>query len=88
MPVKLAMRREGHMWCAYLMANFEEEKKREPMLLGSIRLVAVEQNEERKKQFMDMMISFMGEMIELVTGQAPDRFDVQPAPESERGGDA
>jgi hypothetical protein len=86
MPVKLAMRREGHMWNAYLMANFATDK--EPMLLGSIRMVAVEQNEERKKQFMDMMMSFMGEMIELVAGQAPDRFDIQPAPESERSGNA
>jgi hypothetical protein len=88
MPVKLAMRREGDMWCAYLMANFKEEKKREPLLLGSIRIIAVEQNEERKQQFMDMMTSFMGEMIELVTGKTPDRFEVQPAPENERSGNA
>jgi hypothetical protein len=83
LPIRLALRREGHMWSAYLKSVGDD---RQPLLLGSIRIVAVENNETRKQQFITMMTEFMGEMIETVTGRAPDHFEVQEAPESERGG--
>jgi hypothetical protein len=83
LPIRLALRRENHMWCAYLKAVGDD---RNPLLLGSIRMVAVENNETRKQQFIQMMTEFMGEMIETVTGHKPDHFEIQAAPESERGG--
>jgi hypothetical protein len=83
LPIRLALRRENHMWCAYLKSVGDD---RQPLLLGSIRIVAIENNETRKQQFMQLMTEFMSEMIETVTGKAPDRFEVQEAPESERGG--
>jgi hypothetical protein len=71
------------MWSAYLKAVGDD---RQALLLGSIRIKAVENNETRKQQFITMMTEFMGEMIETVTGRAPDHFEVESAPESERSG--
>ena len=52
--------------------------------LGRIQMALV-QNLDRKRAFMDLMKSAIAEFLEGMTGEAPD-FKTQPAPEHERSG--
>ena len=84
---RLAMRQEGEYWNAYyaLPANVRSKGK---ILLGSIRMVAVMENEERKVAFMQMMRDIVSEIIEAQTGVRPMWNEPTPAPECERSGHA
>lgn len=81
------MRREGHIWIAYYALPDTMEGA---ILLGSIAMRFVENNEERKEAFMGMMRDAVTELLKERTGAEdvtwPD--GPQPAPEHERSGSA
>lgn len=80
---RLAMRREGKMWNAYYaMPNTMDGA----VLLGSIAVAAIAENDERKNAFLGMMRSVVADVIEDETGQRPTWTGVRSAPESERSG--
>ena len=81
--IRLAMRREGDFWVAYMAkANSMDGAKQ----LGSILIGIVEKSPERKQAFMVLMQDVMTEAIKEVFGQAPNWNDPQQAPEAERSG--
>lgn len=82
---RLAMRHEGKYWNAYYAPP--------DSMVGAIRIggviIALMRTEERRKQFLDCMREIVGDMIEEVSGHRPTWPEgVQPAPESERAGNA
>lgn len=81
---RLAMRREGMFWNAYYAMPDTMERA---ILLGSIAMRFVENNEERKNAFLDFMQQAVGDLIKETTGQtATWPNGPQPAPERERAG--
>jgi hypothetical protein len=83
---RLAMRREGEMWIAYYAMP---DTMAGAILLGSIAIVAVETNPDRKEAFMALMRDFVSDLIEERGGTRPTWPDgPQPAPQAERSGRA
>ena len=83
MQVRLALRREGSFWNAYLaLANTMDGAK----LIGSIAIGAATKNPEIKAAFMAVMQQVVSDAITDVTGATPDTWHTEPAPESERSG--
>jgi hypothetical protein len=82
---RLALRREGSMWNAYWARMNTMDGA---VLLGSILISAVENDENRKRAFQGMMQEIMTEIIEDATGATPSRWDERAAPDNERGGTA
>lgn len=81
--MRLAFRAEGGMWNAYL-AGADSMKR--AILLGSVRLVFVE-DKERREAFMAIMQSSLEAMLHN-QGVDPQWWNTRPAPEHERGGNA
>ena len=82
---RLAMRHEGNNWNAYYaLPNSMED----PIFLGSIRMTAITNNQERKQSFMQMMRDIVSDIIEDETGIRPTWGDPTMAPEHERSGEA
>ena len=78
---RLAMRQEGRWWVAYYaMPNTMDDA----IEMGRIAMAIVE-NRERRQAFTDIMKAEIADFLEGKTGQRPD---FQPAPESERSGNA
>lgn len=77
--LKLAFRREGKWWVARL--GHEGPK------VAQIAMQVIE-DEARRKAFMDLLSSYMSDLIETTLGVKPERMEVRPAPESERSGNA
>ena len=65
---RLAMRREGHMWNAYVAAL---DTMDDAVVIGSIAVAAVADNPKRKAAFQRMMTEFVSEMVRAETGQRP-----------------
>lgn len=85
MKIRLALREEGSFWNAYLaMSDTMDGAK----LIGSIMIGAARKNPEIKAAFQALMQQVLADAIEDVTGEAPDKWDVQRGPESERAGNA
>lgn len=85
MQVRLALREEGKFWNAYLaLADTMDGAK----LIGSISMGAVKKNPEAKAAFMALMQQILGDAVEDVTGEQPKKWDIGPAPEAERSGNA
>ena len=81
---RLALRHEGNFWNAYYALPDTMDKA---VHLGSIAMVFVAQNQERKNAFMNLMRECVGDILEQETGERPTWPDgPQPAPESERSG--
>jgi hypothetical protein len=82
---RLAMRQEGGNWNAYyaLPDNMDGA-----VFLGSIRMTAILNNDERKNAFMDMMRDIVSDIIENETGVRPVWGGPTGAPEHERSGNA
>ena len=81
---RLAMRREGDCWCAYYAMP---STMLGAVFLGSIRIAAVTDNDERKAAFMLMMRSIVADILEEATGLRPTwPDDPKPAPDNERTG--
>ena len=83
MKVRLALRHEGEWWNAYLA---RENTMKDAKLIGAILFGAAKKSPEVKQMFMDLMQRVLADAIEETTGTAPDKWDVSPAPESERSG--
>ena len=82
---RLAMRYEGDNWNAYYALP---NSMKETIFLGSIRMGAVTNNQERKSAFMDMMRDVVSDIIENETGVRPTWGSPATAPEHERSGSA
>lgn len=82
---RLALRVEGQMWNAYYALSNTMEGA---VHLGSIAMVAVRENPERKQAFMGLMQDFVADIIEERTGVRPDWNGERRAPEHERAGNA
>jgi hypothetical protein len=81
---RLAFRAEGDNWaCYYAMPDTMENA----VLIGTIHMGLV-RNPERKKMFMDLMKHGLNEFIKDRTGQLPEMWKEEPAPDSERSGPA
>ena len=85
-PGRLALRVEGDYWNAYFAAP---ETMENAVHLGSIMMAAVVDNDDRKQAFMALMQDVVADFIEGAIGQRPTWPDPpEPAPESERSGNA
>jgi hypothetical protein len=80
--MRLAMRREGEWWNAYIAAPNTMD---DAMLIGSIRFASV-QDPDRKERFIALMQDILGDASEEALGVRPARFERREAPESERSG--
>ena len=83
MQIRLALREEGSFWNAYLALSDTMENAK---LIGSILISPVRNNQEIKDAFMAVMKQVLTDAIEDVTGEKPDEWVTQSAPESERSG--
>jgi hypothetical protein len=83
MKVRVAFREEGTFWNAYMALPDTMENAR---LIGSISMGAVRQSPEIKDAFMDVMKRVLALAIEGATGEVPDHWITEKAPESERSG--
>jgi len=86
---RLAFRQEGEYWNAYFA---EPNTMHGALHLGSIRIRFVspgmKNHEEIKAAFMNVMMDAMGAMLENVVGPVTWPDPPEPAPESERSGNA
>lgn len=82
---RLAMRQEGEFWNAYYARM---ETIDEAILLGSIKMSLVTNNEPRRLLFMGMMQEAVGEIIQLATGYEVDFKEPTTAPQHEKSGNA
>lgn len=80
---RLAMRHEGQQWNAYYAL---ENTMNGAIFLGSIAMVAVAENPERKQAFMNMMRDVVSDIMEERLGVRPEWGEPQAAPEHERSG--
>jgi hypothetical protein len=81
---RLALRHEGKFWNAYYALP---DTMTDALLLGSIAMRFVENNEQRKAAFIAFMREAVSDIIEEQTGHRPTWPDgPQAAPESERAG--
>lgn len=85
--MRLAFRVEGTRWVAYVAQLGTMARAVE---IGSVTMMAVDQDPELKQRFMDLMKDTMGHMLKAVTGASEIEWPNQPvpAPESERSGTA
>lgn len=82
---RLAFREEGSMWNAYYART---DTMKDALLIGSIAMAAIVENDERKQIFMDLMREFVADIIEEKCGIRPEMPGAVPAPEHERAGRA
>lgn len=80
--LRLAFRTEGVWWVAYVA---EPETMKDAFELGRARLQVVD-DEERRQAFIQLMTSYLGDVIRDAGLNPPDSWDFRPAPESERAG--
>lgn len=81
---RLALRHEGAFWNAYYaMPNTMDGA----ILIGSIAIQFVANNQARKDAFIGLMREAVGELLYEQTGQQPSWTDgPRPAPQHERAG--
>lgn len=80
---RVAFRTEGNMWNAYYALPDTMEGA---TYLGSIAMAAIRNNRARKEEFIQMMRSIVGEIIEQRIGQKPTWGEQENAPEHEKAG--
>lgn len=80
---RLALRHEGNLWVAYYAL---ENTMDGALFLGSIAMAAIANNTKRKQAFMDIMRSFVADIIERQAGVRPTWGDPRDAPEIEKAG--
>lgn len=83
--LRLALRQEGEWWNAYIATTDTMDGAHK---VGSILLAAVQDNEDRKKAFMDLMQGFMSDVIKQTFGSRPSWWETTAAPSHERAGNA
>ena len=85
MTIRLAFREEGEFWNCYLALP---DSMKGAKLLGTIMMGAVRRHPEVKQAFMEAMKLALANAAEDVTGERPDAFIEERAPEGERSGHA
>ncbi len=83
MKVRIALREEGTFWNAYLALSDSMDGAK---LIGSIMMGAVRKDADIKAAFQLLMKQVLANAVEEVTGSPPDKWEIMPAPESERAG--
>jgi hypothetical protein len=78
---RLALRVEGHLWCAYYA---QPNTMDGAIFLGSIQVRFV-LDKEHKDMFMWLMREAVADILEQNFGQRPDWREPRRAPEHERG---
>lgn len=89
-PFRIAFRREGRSWNAYVApVKPGSDSMAGAVLIGSIAIGAVESSQEIRQDFMELMKRVVSHVVTDVTGVAIERWE-EPvaAPESERAGHA
>ncbi len=81
---RLAFRVEGAFWNAYSAP--QQRSMADAVLLGSIRMNAVEHSKARKHAFMALMQAVFAGAVKDVTGNAVSFDAPKPGPEHERAG--
>ncbi len=71
------------MWNAYLALY---DSMDDAILLGSIRIAAVDQDEELKDLFFDLMTKLFEGMLARVSDAKVVSYDLEKAPEHEKAG--
>jgi hypothetical protein len=82
--IRLAFRVEGEKWTCYAAKPNTMEGA---LWMGSLMLSLV-RDENRKRAFMDLMSSALGEFIAEKFGRDIESWSIEQAPESERSGSA
>lgn len=83
---RLAMRVEGNNWVAYYA---EKETMLGAVFLGSIKMALIESKPKRRKVFLRLMRDCVADILEDLIGVRPSYpKGEEPAPESERSGNA
>lgn len=80
-PLRLAMRVEGHIWNAYAA---KLDTMQDAIWIGSIAMRFVENNEDRKRAFLNMMQDALGDVLKELFGTRPTWNEPIGAPEHER----
>lgn len=81
---RLAFRVEGMWWvCYYAMPHTMDGA----IEMGRVAM-AIVQDSDRKQTFMELMKDALGDFLEDRTGERPDFWASERAPESERSGSA
>lgn len=81
LPIRLAMRREGNQWNAYVAKSDTMEGA---VWVGSIAICFVEHNAKRKDAFLAIMTEALSDVIEETFGHKPMWNEIVDAPEDER----
>jgi hypothetical protein len=82
---RLAMREEGTLWVAYYALPDTMEGA---LYLGSIRMAFLRGHPERRNAFLKLMRESVNDIFEIEHGLKVEVWKEEPAPESERGGNA
>ncbi|HHJ80713.1 MAG TPA: hypothetical protein ENJ65_03675 [Candidatus Tenderia electrophaga] len=85
MAMRLVMRQEGEFWNAYLA---KIDTMDDSILLGSIRMSAVDHMPELRTTFMGLMREMLSEFLGSMADCEVEWDEVKPAPEHERTGNA
>jgi hypothetical protein len=85
MKIRLALRQEGHFYNAYLALYDTMDGAK---LLGSVIMGAAHKDPQVRADFQTLMQRVLEGAIKDVTGKPPEEWFTQPAPESERSGNA
>ena len=83
-PIRLAMRVEGDWWVAYAASS---ENMNDALEMARIRMGAVKSTPDAADRFKSLMMSIMAQMLTDI-GATIAEWHEQPAPESERSGQA
>src|SRR5262249_39653463 len=83
MKIRLALRREGTFWNAYIALH---DSMQGAKMIGAIAIGTVKKNPEIRAAFMDLMQQILADAIKNTTGTEPDEWNVTAAPEAERAG--
>jgi hypothetical protein len=79
--LRLAFRQDGEHWCVYL-AN--PDSMEDALLMASIRMSIVTQNERHKRAFMDLMKAILDDTLKDRIGTRAESWIERSAPEHER----
>lgn len=81
MMLRIAFRSEGHMWNAYAAKS---DTMKDAIWLGSIAMRFVENNEPRKRAFMEIMKGAFADALKEITGGTVVDWSESPGPAHER----
>lgn len=85
LALRIAFRVEGSMWNAYVAKTGTMDGA---FLIGSIGMGPVSSDPEMKQRFMDLMQDAFAQAITQHIGLPIEKWNIQSAPEHERGGNA